>query len=43
MNEAYAALQMQLSMQSAPDELWDVYDAQRNPTGRIHRRVDPMP
>ena len=43
MDEAYAALQMQLSLQSAPDELWDVYDAQRRPTGRTHRRGDPMP
>ena len=43
MDEAYAARQMQLNLQSAPDELWDVYDAQRRPTGRTHRRGDPMP
>jgi len=43
MDEAYAALQNQLNLQSAPDELWDVLDAQRRPTGRAHRRGDPMP
>ena len=25
------------------DEYWDVYDAKRRPTGRTHRRGDPMP
>ena len=24
-------------------ELWDIYDANRRPTGRTHRRGDPMP
>jgi 8-oxo-dGTP pyrophosphatase MutT (NUDIX family) len=43
MDESYAALQMQLNLQSAPDELWDVLDAQRRPTGRTHRRGAPMP
>ena len=26
----------------APDELWDVYDAAGNKTGRVHRRGDPL-
>jgi len=25
------------------DELWDIYDADRRPTGRTHRRGDPIP
>ncbi|MDR2687140.1 MAG: NUDIX domain-containing protein [Oscillospiraceae bacterium] len=24
-------------------ECWDIYDAERNPTGRTHRRGDPLP
>ena len=32
-----------LNLQSNPNELWDVYDAQRNLTGRTHRRGDPLP
>lgn len=32
-----------LNLQSSADELWDVYDENRNPTGRLHRRGDPMP
>ena len=32
-----------LNLQSAADELWDVYDEHRNPTGRLHRRGDPLP
>jgi len=27
-------------MQTSADELWDVYDGNRNPTGRTHRRGD---
>lgn len=27
-----------LNMQSSPDELWDVYDENRRPTGKLHRR-----
>ena len=41
--DAYAAYQRELNLRSAPDELWDVLDAQRCPTGRTHRRGDPMP
>ena len=29
-----------LNMQSNADELWDVYDADRRPTGKLHRRGD---
>ena len=25
-----------------PDELWDVYDADGNKTGRVHRRAEPL-
>ena len=31
-----------LNMQSSPDELWDVYDAERRLTGRLHRRGDML-
>lgn len=29
-----------LNLQTSADELWDVYDKDRNPTGRLHRRGD---
>ena len=29
-----------LNLQSSKDELWDIYDAERNLTGRTHRRGD---
>ncbi len=32
-----------LNMQTNADELWDVYDANRNLTGRLHRRGDFLP
>ena len=32
-----------LNMQTAKGEPWDVFDADRNPTGRIMRRGDPIP
>lgn len=35
--------QWRLSMQSSADELWDVYDKDRTPTGRTHRRGTPLP
>jgi len=38
----FARTQAWLNLQSSPDELWDVYDAQRRPTGRTHRRGDPL-
>ena len=28
---------------SESDELWDLYDDERNPTGKTHRRGDPLP
>jgi len=31
-----------LNLQSAKDEIWDVYDKDRNHTGRTHRRGDPL-
>ena len=32
-----------LNIQSGADELWDVYDSDRRPTGRLQRRGDPIP
>jgi len=34
---------MWLNLQSSKDEIWDVYDSERNLTGRTHRRGDPLP
>lgn len=31
------------NVQTSVDELWDVYDKDRNFTGRTHRRGDPLP
>ncbi len=36
-------LQGWLNLQCNADELWDVYDENRNLTGRTHRRGDPLP
>ena len=36
--ELYSCVQGWLNMQNSAEELWDVYDADRNPTGRLHRR-----
>ncbi|MCL2022969.1 MAG: NUDIX domain-containing protein [Oscillospiraceae bacterium] len=38
----YEQLQHHLLTQSSPDEIWDVYDENRNLTGRTHRRGDPL-
>jgi len=38
----YHKVQGWLNLQSAKDEIWDVYDSERNFTGRTHRRADPM-
>ncbi|WP_313165050.1 NUDIX domain-containing protein [Sedimentibacter sp.] len=35
-------VQKWLNLQSAKDEIWDVYDKDRNLTGRTHRRGDPL-
>lgn len=40
--ELYQYVQGWLNIQSSADELWDVYDENRNLTGRVHRRGDPM-
>lgn len=34
--------QARRNRQSSPEELWDVYDARRQKTGRLHRRGDPL-
>ncbi len=35
-------VQLWINFQSGAGELWDVYDEDRNLTGRIHRRGDPL-
>ena len=39
----YKRMQIWLNLHSAKDEVWDVYDSERNLTGRTHRRIDPLP
>jgi len=39
----YKRMQVWLNLHSAEDEIWDVYDKDRNLTGRTHRRIDPLP
>lgn len=39
----YRRIQGWLNLQSSADERWDVYDENFQPTGRLHRRGDPMP
>ena len=34
--------QARRNRKSSPEELWDVYDARRQKTGRLHRRGDPL-
>jgi len=41
--ELYKRMQIWLNLHSAKDEMWDIYDSKRNPTGRTHRRIDPLP
>lgn len=38
----YEKVQGWLNLQSSAEELWDIYDENRNLTGRLHRREDPM-
>ncbi len=38
----YKKLQVWLNLQSAKDEIWDIYDENRMLTGRTHRRIDPI-
>ncbi len=39
----YNSMQEWLNLQSSKDEIWDLYDAKRRPTGETHRRADPIP
>jgi len=40
----YKRMQIWLNLNSAKDEIWDVYDSERNLTGKTHKRIDyPMP
>lgn len=38
----FRRVQWWLNTRSSADELWDLYDAQRRKTGRLHRRGDPL-
>ena len=38
----YTRLQQWLNLHSAEEEIWDVYDSERNLTGRTHRRIDAL-
>ena len=40
--QLFLEVQVYLTMQSGAGELWDIYDKDRNPTGRLHRRGDRM-
>lgn len=40
--DLYEHIQAWLNLQSSPNELWDIYDENRNLTGRTHRRGDPL-
>ncbi len=39
----YERMQGWLNLQSAKDEIWDIYDSNRKLKGRTHRRGDPLP
>ena len=39
---AVMSVALWLNRRSAPDELWDVYDGEGRPTGRVHRRGEPL-
>lgn len=38
----FEKIQGWLNLQSSANELWDVYDRNRNLTGKLHRRGDPL-
>lgn len=40
--ELFLAVQGWCNVQSGAGELWDVYDSQRQKTGRLHRRGEPL-
>lgn len=42
LSSAGMSVALWLNRRSAPDELWDVYDDKDRPTGRVHRRGDPL-
>jgi len=39
----FSKLQKWLGLSGKPDEYWDVLDEKRQPTGRIHKRGEPLP
>jgi 8-oxo-dGTP pyrophosphatase MutT (NUDIX family) len=41
-SELFSRVQGWLNLQSGAGELWDVYDRERNSTGRFHRRGEPL-
>ena len=41
-SQLFTRVQGWLNLQSSANELWDVYDENRNCTGRLHRRGDPL-
>ncbi len=41
-SEVYGHTQAWLNLMSSPDELWDIYDSERNLTGKLHKRGVPM-
>lgn len=40
--DLHGHVQEWLNTQSKTDEIWDVYDCECRPTGRLHRRGDPL-
>lgn len=42
LSSAVMSVALWLNRRSAPDELWDVYDDAGRPTGRTHRRGEPL-
>lgn len=40
--DLFLKVQGWLNTRSSPGEMWDVYDENRNRTGRLHRRGDPL-
>lgn len=38
--ELFSGVQMWLNLRCGANEIWDIYDKDRNPTGRLHRRGD---
>lgn len=38
----YERTQVWMNVMSSPEELWDVYDSEREPTGKLHKRGEPL-